>query len=247
MRLLAFLLVLATGCRYGGTFTCETSDQCGTNGTCEPTQFCSFPDSMCALGQRYDETAGPYAGACVGEEPRPDGGIDAPDGAPFDLTSCPSGFGAVPNLPGSRYAIHTPNGTFWAHHAYCNALLPGATHLLIPDTAQELDILASRLSTTVTYAYVGAVQDAATATLPNAAWFKLDGQPLDAALWGTGDPDDDDDIETDHYSQTALLSRASRRLDDAGGATARPALCECDGKSVAASVEAIIAADPNKN
>lgn len=54
-------------CRIGA-FHCEDVDDCGSDGTCEASGFCSFPDGACPSGQRYGEHAGDgLAGACVDE------------------------------------------------------------------------------------------------------------------------------------------------------------------------------------
>lgn len=67
-------------CGVHGTFPCQTDSQCvrdGMQGVCQiATKFCSFADPTC--GQRYDETAGPFANQCVTN----DAGIDAPLDAP---------------------------------------------------------------------------------------------------------------------------------------------------------------------
>jgi hypothetical protein len=71
-----------TGC-FGGAaaFTCDTgrTDQCNAKGpgTCEPNGFCSYSDQGCPQGQRYGENSGGLSNICVGEEPPPDGGMDA--------------------------------------------------------------------------------------------------------------------------------------------------------------------------
>jgi lectin-like protein len=75
-------LVLALSplaCLRSTTFTCATSTDCGTDGVCEPNNFCSFADASCAQGRRYGSLSGPVAGQCVGETPPPtDGGADTP-------------------------------------------------------------------------------------------------------------------------------------------------------------------------
>jgi hypothetical protein len=58
-------------------FLCASSEQCTSNGVCQPTTgFCSFQDGDCASGQRYGAASGALGGICVGAEPRPgsDGG-----------------------------------------------------------------------------------------------------------------------------------------------------------------------------
>ncbi len=77
-RALLALALACSACRATGTFSCDTDEQC-QGGTCETTHFCSFPDTSCPSGSRYD----PYAGGglssqCVGGD-TVDGGLG--DGA----------------------------------------------------------------------------------------------------------------------------------------------------------------------
>jgi hypothetical protein len=64
------IAIAVTGCRYEGTYTCASNDQCRSReapGVCQlPAGLCSFPDPMCpTTGQRYDDTAGELANECV--------------------------------------------------------------------------------------------------------------------------------------------------------------------------------------
>src|SRR5439155_5409516 len=51
------------------TYTCTGSSAClleGQQGVCEPSGFCSFPDTMCPSGKRYGDFAtSDLAGQCV--------------------------------------------------------------------------------------------------------------------------------------------------------------------------------------
>jgi hypothetical protein len=68
MRALVLLVVLA-GCAKVEAFECESDSQCvdgGSQGICEASKFCSFPDAGCPGGKRYGEYAGDgLAGSCV--------------------------------------------------------------------------------------------------------------------------------------------------------------------------------------
>lgn len=81
----------------GGSFVCADNAECteGGGGRCEANGACSFADSECASGQRYGDSAGSLAGACVGDEPisidastidadpdQPDADPSVPDAAP---------------------------------------------------------------------------------------------------------------------------------------------------------------------
>jgi hypothetical protein len=46
-------------------FICADDEQCGDEGICEASGFCSFPDPACDSGRRYGKLAGKLAGACV--------------------------------------------------------------------------------------------------------------------------------------------------------------------------------------
>src|SRR5689334_22379708 len=72
-------LIFAPGCSPygGGSFMCDTDQQCGSGGTCSD-QYCSFPDGDCPTGLRYGERSGPFSKQCVG--PQGDGGVDTPTG-----------------------------------------------------------------------------------------------------------------------------------------------------------------------
>src|SRR5688572_17877409 len=56
-------------CAPDDVFECASDQQCGGEGVCESTGFCSFPDATCASGRRYGALSGAFAGKCVGEEP----------------------------------------------------------------------------------------------------------------------------------------------------------------------------------
>jgi cysteine-rich repeat protein len=56
----------ATACIDRGTFACELDDQCGSEGVCEPSGFCSHPDAACPSGRRYSEVSA-YGAVCTNE------------------------------------------------------------------------------------------------------------------------------------------------------------------------------------
>jgi hypothetical protein len=59
-------------CAPDDVFECASDQQCGGEGVCESTGFCSFPDATCASGRRYGALSGAFAGECVGEAPDTD-------------------------------------------------------------------------------------------------------------------------------------------------------------------------------
>jgi len=73
----------ASACNGNASFHCDTDPQCGAGGTCQQAVgYCSFADSMCQSGQRYDDYAGGgLGGTCVEaaavDAPSADAAIDA--------------------------------------------------------------------------------------------------------------------------------------------------------------------------
>ena len=238
------MVVIAAGCRYDGTFMCDRNEECGVGGSCQAAHYCSFGDTKCASGQRYDETAGPYAGVCVGEE----NGLDA---SIFHPAMCPASYTITidSSTSTSRYYMRTATTSFWMHHSGCKGDLPGATHLMLPDSAAEInEIVAATLdmATGSNEVFVGAAQNIATATSPTTGWTRVDGNSVDPSLWLPQEPNDGDGNEVNHAENIASINRTYSMMNDTVGATATsPAICECDGKSVPPSVESILAGDPN--
>ncbi|HUJ61039.1 MAG TPA: hypothetical protein VLX92_21195 [Kofleriaceae bacterium] len=70
-RVLPCLALL--GCS-ASPYKCESNAQCidgsGASGICELDGYCSFPDSKCPSGERYDQSAGGPAGTCVAQSPQ---------------------------------------------------------------------------------------------------------------------------------------------------------------------------------
>ncbi|HEY5921895.1 MAG TPA: hypothetical protein VIV11_09510 [Kofleriaceae bacterium] len=254
-RLLLMAATLA-GCRATGTFVCEADEHCRLGmdtGRCEPMGYCSFPDHMCPSGYRYDDSAGPdYAGRCVGEATPVDAAIDVPiDAPPFNVASCPTGFGGY-NVTiassTSRYRLIVAQRSWWVHAADCDADLPGATHLVIPDSGQEIIELSQYIdpiANTGSFFFVGAVQSSAAA-VPTMGWIRIDDGPVPAEVWAQAEPDDDDGIENS-MTQLGFFDKSAsvRRMSDGSGLVTRGAVCECDGKTYGTTARAYIDADPN--
>jgi hypothetical protein len=79
-----------------GVFPCAEDTQCGPNGNCEATGYCSFPDPACG-GQRYGELApAGLSGQCVIAPGGADAGGRTPDAAPP-----PDGLPVVADAPGT--------------------------------------------------------------------------------------------------------------------------------------------------
>src|SRR5262249_39658472 len=131
------------GCLRQTQFQCANDPACGADGRCESTGFCSFPDTGCAGGRRYGDSAGNLAGKCVGAVTR-DGGIEAPrgDGPMGDTPAagCPAGYAPLPNIPTHVYKLVNVNDHWDNHQAACR-LTSASAHLAIPDDATELAAL----------------------------------------------------------------------------------------------------------
>lgn len=234
---------MATGCRYGGAFMCDRNDQCGAGGSCQADHYCSFADMNCASGQRYDETAGPYGGVCVGEE----NGVDA---AIFDPAICPTTYTiTIASSPKSRYFLRTATTSFWMHHSACKGDREGATHLMLPDSAAEMSEIVTATAGMVTGSnqlFVGVAQNIGLATTPAAGWVREDSNAVDPTLWDANEPNDADGSEANHAENVGAIDLMSSKLNDTVGTTATSgAICECDGKAVPPVIESILAGDPN--
>ncbi|HEX4459803.1 MAG TPA: hypothetical protein VIA18_17615 [Polyangia bacterium] len=88
------LLALAAGCTpIEHAFVCHGDATCAgsVQGTCQPNGWCSFPDGLCASGQKYGEFAGDHlANMCVGATIG-DGGGTGDGGGGDGGTTCPIG------------------------------------------------------------------------------------------------------------------------------------------------------------
>ncbi len=170
--------------------------------------------------------------------PAPDGN----SGASFDVAQCPASYSVA--LPGpSRYRLIAAGNPAWIQSDACNADLPGVTHLVVLDSMQELSAVTALLDATSGIAldalWIGAVQPR-TVSRADEGWLAFDGQPM-ISQWAANEPNDGT-TETDHTEQFARLERARRALVDAPGNDSNGALCECDGRPLAASAASAIAA-----
>ena len=227
MRLLVALGVLSSCYEPSSvqpcTVTCDAVTACPGELVCGADSLCHAPGAtLCSLTD-----AGPG------------------DGSGFTISDCPSTYDVVlaSTQATSRYRVVFSVNPFWEHETACSSHLPGATHLLIPDSVQELDELV--LAYSGINFYVGAVQDP-TMTSPSAGWIRLDGA-VNLVGWSLDQPDDENDNEEDHNSQIAYVSSvaAGGRLFDASGLVNFRAVCECDGRPISAMARSYIDADPN--
>jgi Lectin C-type domain len=212
---LAMLAALA-GCLHTTEFKCDTSSQCGPQGVCESTQFCSFPDDQC--GRRYGASAGSLANQCVGG-PMIDGGIDgAHDGATDSPASqCPAGFGPLAGAP-HQYLLVPGIATWNAQQAACTGL-SATTYLAIPDDAGELGALDTLAGATVTY-WVG-ISDSAT----EGTWRTVKGGTQTFLPWETGHPTT---TPPNNQDDCVRVVTADAKFFDDKCNTQLAAICECE-------------------
>jgi hypothetical protein len=245
----AIVLALVAACRIQAAFECDFDEQCRDGdvlGTCQLEKFCSFPDDSCASGQRFaDNAGGALAGTCIDEAPIPDdSGIDA---APFDISLCPQSYNReLGQVATSKYRLITSRANVWAQAAACKADLPGATHLVVIDNAEEMNALRANLPVFPPLsAYVGVVQDPA-ATTASAGWIHFDGRAV-SGLWTGPEPDNQQMPEVDFHANVAILSNGfGTGLEDTQGTQTLEAFCECDGTPVHSMAQAFLDGDPSK-
>jgi hypothetical protein len=75
--------VVVAGCSpRQESFTCTDDASCGVGGKCEPGfNLCSFANPSCPNGRAFGDLGGANSGQCVGGQPMPDAGPDAPPDA----------------------------------------------------------------------------------------------------------------------------------------------------------------------
>lgn len=100
-------LGLGLACQSGGdAFECTSNEQCGADGTCQSTGFCSFPDTTCPSEQRYGSLAGDrLADTCV-----PEAGSTSSDSSTTSAAMT-DGAGTVTTAPDSTAAGTSASST----------------------------------------------------------------------------------------------------------------------------------------
>lgn len=183
----------------------------------------------------------------------------APDASNAPDTSggaqCPASYDIT--LSGmSRYRLITTGGRAWDQSTSCTRDQAGATHLVVLETASELASVQALVDTSATAlaagVWVGGVQQH-TATSPGDGWLGFDGQPLISGSWydgpGTNGPPDvepnDGDGTENGLEQFVIIKPSNSQgikngLQDSQGGNSKGALCECDGKPIAAVAAAEI-------
>lgn len=171
------------------------------------------------------------------------GASDAPD-AGFDYALCPASYNVQLSGP-SHYRLISTGHPAWEQSDACNQDFAGATHLVVIETPQELadvEAFVKNLGpgTAGNALWIGGVQ-LKTAISPSEGWLGFDGNPLING-WAAPEPNDRGGNEIEHDEQFVKTQKDKPYFIDTSGTEAIGALCECDGKPVAASATAAILA-----
>ena len=159
---------------------------------------------------------------------------------------CPASYD-VTKLPGpSHYRLIVDGHRAWEQSDDCNDDLPGSTRLVVIETRKEFDDISAYiktgLGTAMDSVWIGAVQLPTAATV-DTDWLGFDGAPLFDG-WGGSEPNDNNTSnpdEANHEEQFVRMTRTNPPyfIDDSGPKMFG-AICECDGKPIAATVPALI-------
>jgi hypothetical protein len=219
---LATSLATSAACLRQTEFRCSTNEQCTPNGTCQTSVgYCSFPDSAC--GQRFGDSAGPYAGQCVGGmQPGAEAGIDAPgtiDGPP---AVCPTNFAPLAGAPaGSHVYRKLPTNANWSTQLSSCTALSAKAYLAVPNDATELMGLATVAAAAIFW--VG-IDDQVT----EGQYIQANGGPATFLPWATGQPDNAGGGGGQDCVAATSTTFSDEDCSGGGGASNRPAVCECE-------------------
>jgi hypothetical protein len=170
-----------------------------------------------------------------------DGGTDGATAidTPAPVT-CPSSYTMTLPSTTTKYRVIATPAAFASHHAACNQDQSGGTHLASFETATEAmemrDAILAMSSPPGTQFYVGAVQKPSQTTTTT-GWYVFTGGPLDPSLW-VSTPNDDNAGENNEENLGAL--NTGDLMHDVTGDLAYPAICECDGLTIDATVASYI-------
>jgi len=162
-------------------------------------------------------------------DPVSDAAIDAPP-------ACPTSYTTTLSSTTSRYRVLATAAAFGTHHTACNGHLTGATHLASLETAAEINELRGVLAALgANQYYVGVVQQPNSPTTTS-NWFVLTGAQLPSGFFGNSN----DDAPGENNEENLGALNTGDLLHDVTGDVAYPAVCECDGKAIDATVAGFI-------
>jgi hypothetical protein len=150
MRALLFAGLLASGCLRQTQFHCETDDNCGPGGRCQASNFCSFFDASCSGSQqRFGDSAGALANACVDAQGGVDAGVDSAHDSSMMIDArpdtsgdpCPGYATLAGGNPNHKYKLAAADN--WDNERTACIASGTTAYLAIPDDAAELAAIAT--------------------------------------------------------------------------------------------------------
>lgn len=165
LLIVATLACLAGGCLRTTAFHCASNAQCGA-GICEDTGFCSFTDSSCPSGQRYDQLGGANSNQCVDPNVMP---LDAAiDSATHDGSPATAPAGAVMHLAFDDDPTDGVLDSAGAHVVTCVGTCPA---VVAGKYGSAYQFTGTQMLTTPN------VADLAPSSFTFAAWAQINGAP----------------------------------------------------------------------
>jgi hypothetical protein len=217
MRALLLIVALASaGCLRTTEFHCSVDSDCGANGACEGTGYCSFVDMDCASGRRYGDFSSTYSNKCVGDSGLVDGGVDTmSDG--MTSSNCPATYATLPNAGSHVYKLTSGSGIWATQRDRC---MSDGAYLAIPDNAAELMAITTAAAAARTW--IG-IEDQQT----EGTYVTVKGSAATYLPWNTatGEPDNpgggggEDCVSALMATPTIATDRCNLTY---------PAVCECE-------------------
>lgn len=165
---------------------------------------------------------------------------------PDPSIQCPASYDIAFSGP-SRYRLIKAGHPVWEQSDTCNQDMAGATHLVTIETDTEFANIKSfannlGMGTANDSFWTGGVQLNTAAAL-SSDWLGFDGMHLFNG-WDGSEPNDGNkdgnNNENDHEEQFIRIAKTALYFIDTAGNLNYGALCECDGKPIAATVTAAI-------
>lgn len=188
-----------SACTNTSEFNCQDNTDCGSNGQCEASGFCSFPDDDCASGRRYGNLAGTgLANKCVA----PDEGTDVSSTAGTTSTdaSVSSTLGTTSSSSGEAETTDAESssstGTTGGEPTpvdFCPRLPPPADDQILvevtPDDAPALESMLNAAAPNTTFLFESGQYDLESAvwiTAPDITLRSASGDPTDVVIDADG-------------------------------------------------------------
>jgi len=221
----------STACLRTTEYHCSGDSSCGAGGACETSGYCSFIDTECTSGRRYNSSAGSLSGNCTtgggtqedANETPIDMNMPMTDTMPdTPIASCPIGYATITGgNAGHMYKKVTAAETWAMQESDCAATFPGKAHLAVPDDLTELTALDTLMGNGVTVYWVG-VTDSMPPSTAEGTFYNVLGVAQTFLPW---DPPAPDDAGPGEDCVEAL--QATHEFNDQRCNFTRPAVCEC--------------------